>query len=93
MAKGDTAWRTESSWIWVGRTLFWSCSPFQLRVTFVAFPTCLVSLNSAGSASQGMSHKGAASVALRTALLLLLGVENGHDCLVKDSLKALLCEC
>lgn len=28
-----------------------------------------------------------------TALLLLLGVENGHDCLIKDSLKAFLGEC
>lgn len=83
----------ESSHIWVRRTLFWSCSPFQLHVTFIAFLTCLVSLSSAGSASQGTSHEGAASVALCTALLLLLGVEDGHDGLVKDSLKALLCEC
>lgn len=83
----------ESSYIWVRRTLFWSCSPFQLCVTFIAFLTCLVSLNSAGSASQGTSHKGAAPVALCTALLLLLGVENGHDCLIKNSLKAFLCEC
>lgn len=96
LAKGDTAWRfhrTESSYIWVRRTLFWSCSPFQLHVTFIAFLTCLVSLNSARSAPQETSHKGAASVALCTALLLLLGVENGHDCLVKDSLKAFLRQC
>lgn len=82
----------EGSYIWVRRTLFWSCSPFQLHVTFIAFLTCLVSLNSSHFSFQVTSHKGAAAVALRTTLLLFLGVENGHDCFIKDSLKTFLRE-
>lgn len=38
------------------------------------------------------SHKGAATVALCTTLLLLLGVENGQDRFIEDSLKAFLRE-
>lgn len=82
----------EGSYIWVRRTPFWSCSPLQLHVTFIAFLTCLVSLNSSRFSFRATSHKGAAAVALCTTLLLLLGVENGQDCLIKDSLKAFLRE-
>jgi len=82
----------EGSYIWVRRTPFWSRSPFQLHVTFIAFLTCLVSLNSSRLSSRVTSHKGAAAVALCTTLLLLLGVEDGQDCFVEDSLKAFLRE-
>lgn len=86
---GFTEWRAP---IWVKRTPFWSCSPFQLFMTFIAFLTCLVSLNSSHFPFQVTSYNGAASVALCTVLLLLLRVENGQDCFIKDSLKAFLCE-
>lgn len=87
---GFTEWRAP---LFVKRTLFWSCSPFQLHVTFIAFLTCLVSLNSSHFSFQVASQNGAAAVALCTTLLLLLGMENGQDCFIEDSLKAFLCEC
>lgn len=86
---GFTEWRAP---ILVKRTPFWSCSPFQLHVTFIAFLTCLFSLNSSHFPFQGASQNGAAAVAFCTTLLLLLGMENGQDCFIEDSLKAFLCE-